>query len=185
MKYILLLALVITISSYNMDRARTICRELKRQGYTNAGIAGVLGNLEHESHLDPGKYQDSFKDDVGLSDKEYVRRVNSGKYPKDKFVYDEVGFGLAQWTYWEYKQYLYNTCRGKYGNVAHFGCQLDYLIKGIQKKTALINILTKNNNVDYCTEKFLNLYERAEDPQLQSRKNYANDYYNQLVSRGC
>ena len=60
-------------------------------------------------------YEDSYKKKVGLSNQEYVNRVNDGRYSEYKFVHDSVGFGLAQWTYWTRKQSLFNYCKGKIG----------------------------------------------------------------------
>ena len=66
---------------------------LKDNGLTDAGAAGLMGNLYAESTLKSVIYENSYKKSIGLTDQEYVDKVNDGTYTN--FVNDKVGFGLA------------------------------------------------------------------------------------------
>ena len=79
MKYILLAFLIIGISSYSANE-QTVWNFLTSQGLTNAGAAGLMGNLQAESGMRSVVYQDSYKPSVGLTDQQYVDQVNSGAY---------------------------------------------------------------------------------------------------------
>ena len=74
------------------------------KGLTPAGVAGLMGNLYAESGLNPKNLQNTFNTKLKLSDEEYTKRVDNGKYTN--FVYDKAGYGLAQWTYWSRKKAL-------------------------------------------------------------------------------
>ena len=84
---------------------------LKKEGFSDFGVAGLMGNLDAESALRPNNLQDTYSRSLGLSDAEYTARVDNGTYTK--FVHDEAGYGLAQWTYWSRKENLLNYAKSK------------------------------------------------------------------------
>ena len=144
-----------------------------------------MGNLKAESKLESVIYQDSYKRKIGLTDQEYVNRVNDGRYSEYKFVNDGVGFGLAQWTYYTRKQSLFNYCKGKIGDL---NCQLNFLISElkINEYKSVNSLLRSSNNIRECTLKVLFKYEQPADQgeQTQTKRiNFANDIYN-TYSRG-
>ncbi len=96
---------------------------------TKEGAAGLMGNLKAESGIQSVIYENAYKSKIGLSEQEYVNRVNIGTYSEYNFVHDAVGFGLAQWTYYTRKQALYNQCKGRIGDM---GCQLTYLLAELE-----------------------------------------------------
>ena len=87
----------------------TIWRFLKSQGMTDAGAAGLMGNLFAESGLNPKNLQNSYEKKLGYTDATYTAAVDSGTYTN--FVRDSAGYGLCQWTYWTRKQALYAFCK--------------------------------------------------------------------------
>ena len=180
MKYILLLALIIGISSFTNNEV-TVWKYLIGKGYTKAGTAGLMGNLKAESGVRSVIYENSKKSKIGLSDEEYVRRVNNGQYSKSQFINDKAGFGLAQWTYYTRKEALYNTCPRKIGELK---CQLDYLDSELRNYyTSLYKFLRSSNSVRDCTVKVLKEFERPADQGTgvqNTRTSYANNYFNGL-----
>ena len=94
MKYILLIALILGISSYNGNE-QFVWNYLRNSGLTKAGAAGMMGNLYAESGINSVIYQNSYKGRIGWTDQQYVDYVNSGAYSEYSFVHDAVGFGLA------------------------------------------------------------------------------------------
>ena len=180
MKYILLIALIVGISSFT-DAEKTVWRRLTGDGLTKAGAAGMMGNLKAESGVKSVIYETAYKKKVGLSDQEYVNRVNSGAYSEYTFVHDQVGFGLAQWTYYTRKQALYSKCRGRIGDL---NCQIDYLLYELRNSfSGIYSKLKSSNNIRDCAVTVLKKFENPRD-QGQSVQDYrtrlATDYYNGL-----
>jgi len=100
---------------------------LKNQGFSDYGVAGLIGNLYAESGLNPINLQNIFENKLGLSDTAYTLAVDSGTY-KD-FVHDSAGYGLAQWTYWSRKQGLLDAANAEGKSVGDLEIQLGYLIR--------------------------------------------------------
>ncbi len=80
---------------------RAIWDFLKEQGATDAGAAGLMGNLFAESGLYANNLQNTYNTKLELSDEIYTMMVDSGVY--DNFVNDGAGYGIAQWTFWSRK----------------------------------------------------------------------------------
>ena len=72
------------------------------QGLTEAGAAGLMGNLYAESALNPKNLQNSYEKKLGHTNDSYTAAVDNGTY--ENFVHDCAGYGLAQWTYWSRKE---------------------------------------------------------------------------------
>lgn len=105
---------------------RIIFDLLREKGYSADAACGILGNLHVESGLKPNNVQNSFEKQFG-SDAEYTAMVNSGKYSKDQFVKDSVGYGLAQWTYWSRKEGLYIYCMTHSKDISNLNDQINFL----------------------------------------------------------
>ena len=91
------------------------------------GVAGLMGNLYHESALSAINLQGSYEDYLGYSDTSYTQAVDNGSYSSSKFIDDEAGYGLAQWTYWSRKEKLYNYCQSKNSSIGNIITQLEFL----------------------------------------------------------
>ena len=125
------------------ENEKIVWNFLKREGLTNEGAAGLMGNLQVESNVRSVIYENIFKDRLGLTDQQYVDKVNDGSYAN--FVYDQVGFGLAQWTYFSRKQALLNHCRGRIGDL---NCQLEYLMIEFRNDfSGILSFLKSSNDV--------------------------------------
>lgn len=168
MKFLVIL-FIIPISLSLPKNADAIKSYLLKQGYTKAGVAGLMGNLEAESALNPRVYEKSKHKRIGLTNEEYIQKTNDGTYKN--FVNDRAGFGLAQWTYWSRKQALLNSCRGK---IADLNCQLGYLVQELKSDfRAVYNKLTSSNSVDECCDVVLLKFERPAHAQAQVKKRRA------------
>lgn len=84
-----------------MANEKIIWDFLKSNGLTNAGAAGLMGNLFAESSLLPTNLQNTANKKFNLTDAEYTQKVNDGTYTN--FIHDGAGYGLAQWTYYSRK----------------------------------------------------------------------------------
>ena len=78
-----------------MNTEERIWSFLKAQGLTDAGAAGLMGNLYAESGLRPNNLQNSYEGKLGMADAEYTERVDSGSYTN--FAHDCAGYG----GYWD------------------------------------------------------------------------------------
>ena len=176
MKYILFIALLLSASC---DNSSTIWNIL-RPYFSKAGTAAIMGNLEAESNLQSVIYQNSYKGSVGLTDQQYVDQVNSGVYSEYNFVHDQVGFGLAQWTYYSRKQGLYNACKANSPyNIGDLYCQANYIITELRnEKGKLYNALTKEDDLKTLTSRVCKEYEQPAVNNIDTRYSYAQKWYN-------
>ena len=182
MKYILFIFLIFGITCAT-ENEKIVWDFLKGEGLTDAGAAGLMGNLQAESNIQSVIYENVFKPQIGLTDQEYVDKVNDGTYKN--FVNDQVGFGLAQWTYYTRKQALLDTCKGKIGDLK---CQLKYLM--IEFNTdfkAILAVLKTSTDVKACAIKVMVEFENPAD-QSESKKNFryqlSQNYYNEFTGTG-
>jgi len=153
---------------------------LKDNDLTDAGAAGLMGNLYAESKLESVIYEDKYKKSIGLTDQEYVDKVNDGTYTN--FVKDKVGFGLAQWTFSTRKEALLNKCKGQIGDLY---CQLEYLLEELKKdfKTILNLLKTSNDTYESTIQVLVNFENPADksDTVKNKRYSYSLKYYNKFA----
>ena len=94
-----------------MSNSKIIWDFLKKEGFSDYGVAGLMGNLDAESGLIPTNLQNTYNTSLGLTDAQYTAKVDDGSYTN--FVKDQAGYGLAQWTYWSRKEKLLNYAQSK------------------------------------------------------------------------
>ena len=177
MKYIFFLFFKLVISSFTSNE-KTVWNYLIKQGLTKAGAAGLMGNLKADSSVRSILYEESYKKKLNLSNQEYVDKVNNGDYSEDQFINDNIGFGLAQWTYPTRKKALYDKCKGKIGNLK---CQLEYLVDELKNNYSEVNDLLRSlNDVRECTIKVLTDFEnpkRQDSSVIDYRTKLSNKFY--------
>lgn len=98
---------------------------LRGMGFTPIAAAGVLGNLEAESGIQPNNLQNSYNKKFGMSDEEYTKAVDDNTYTD--FINDKGGYGLAQWTYWNRKKKLYDKAKARGTSIGDVHTQLETL----------------------------------------------------------
>lgn len=139
----------------NMDQmklnAEYIYNGLSAKGFTKESICGMLGNIQTESTINPGRWESD--------------RV--GGHPKGH------GYGLVQWT--PYNKYT-NWCNGDPSTMDNNLERINYEVEnGIQwiktKKYPLTfrQFKTSTDSPDYLANAFLTNYERPRDP-IQPRR---------------
>ena len=135
---------------------------LKKQGFTDAGAAGMMGNLFAESALSPINLQNTYEKKLGYSDSTYTTAVDNGTYTN--FVKDSAGYGLAQWTYWSRKQNLLNYAKSKGVSIGDLNMQLEFLMQELNAGyKPLLNILKTTNSVLEASNGVLLQFERPAD----------------------
>ena len=130
-----------------MSNSKIIWDFLKKEGFSDFGVAGLMGNLDAESALRPNNLQDTYSKSLGLSDAEYTAKVDDGSYTN--FVKDSAGYGLAQWTYWSRKENLLNYAKEKKKSIGDLEMQLEFLIKELKTSytNSVYNILINATTV--------------------------------------
>lgn len=109
-----------------MANEAKIWNYLRSAGLSDAGAAGLMGNLYAESALIPTNLQNSYEKKLGYTDATYTKAVDDGKYTR--FASDSAGYGLAQWTYSSRKAALLSYARSKGRSVGDLDLQLDFLL---------------------------------------------------------
>ena len=147
------------------SNAQIIWNFLKKEGFSDCGAAGLMGNLDAESALQPNNLQNSYNTSLGLSDEEYTKRVDNGTYTN--FVYDSAGYGLAQWTYWSRKQNLLNYIKSKGKSIGDLTSQLEFLVKELKENytNSVYNVLKNATSIQEASNAVLFKFE---NPAVQN-----------------
>jgi len=192
----LILALVLMLSAFPVIPAQAASNEekiwnyFKKQGFTDASVAGIMGNLEAESGFRPNNLENAAEKKSGYTDAEFTKAVDNGSISRAEFkkstkfgVYSNgsYGYGLAQWTYPSRKVGLYDFAKSKGVSIANLQMQLDYIMKEIKSSyKSLLSYLAKETDVADACLKFHNVYEGSADTasRLTGRINKAKAIYN-------
>lgn len=96
------------------------------------GVAGLMGNLEAESNLNPLCKTGG---DKSISGKQYAEMVDNEEIDREHFIQDEVAFGLVQWRYWSRKDSLYAIWLAQRAgtSIGDLDFQLEYLLFEIEE----------------------------------------------------
>ena len=129
------------------------------------GVAGLMGNLQAESNLSPNNLQNSYETSLGYSDESYTDAVDSGLYTETQFVYDEAGYGLAQWTFSTRKQALYDMWKSSgYPSIGSIGLACDYLWYELEHSYAdVLSVLKSATTIREASDKVLHDFENPAD----------------------
>lgn len=146
---------------------------LKKEGFSDFGVAGLMGNLDAESDLRPNNLQDTYSREFKLSDIEYTTKVDNGTYTN--FVHDEAGYGLAQWTYWSRKENLLNYAKSKKKSIGDLEMQLEFLIKELKTSytNSVYNILKNATSVQQASDVVLMNFERPANAASKKKERAA------------
>lgn len=150
------------------------------EGFTVEAICSLLANIQGESAFRCDNAEDRINRVV--SDEEYIRRADAGEvtYGGKNFIYDAVGFGYAQWTYWSRKKYLLEFCKGRGVSVADHAAQKEFIFVEMKRDFPAIYSLCKaSHSIDECMEKLVKVWENPADNNaaLRERLPYARAWY--------
>ena len=141
-------------------------------------VCGIMGNLKAESALKTNNLQNSFEHKYG-NDEDYTRKVNTKEISKDSFIYDSAGYGLAQWTFWSRKKFLYENTVEKGLSIDDLQGQVNTIIQEL-KIYKLYDVLLSCKDVKMASDLILTQYEK---PANQSttvsniRAKYSEEFY--------
>lgn len=159
-----------------------IWKFLKSKGFTDFGVAGLMGNLYAESGLSPINLQNSYEKKLNFTDQSYTQAVDNGSYTN--FVKDAAGYGLAQWTYWSRKQNLLNYARSIGKSIGDLDMQLEFLCKELSGYSAVWKTLQSATSVFEASNAVLLQYERSANQSeavQNKRASYGQAYYDEFA----
>lgn len=159
-----------------------IWKFLKSKGFTDFGVAGLMGNLYAESGLSPINLQNSYEKKLNFTDQSYTQAVDNGSYTN--FVKDAAGYGLAQWTYWSRKQNLLNYARSIGKSIGDLDMQLEFLCKELSGYSAVCKTLQSATSVFEASNAVLLQYERPANQSeavQNKRASYGQAYYDEFA----
>lgn len=149
------------------------------------GTAGLMGNLQKESGLNPKNLQNSFQAKLGHTDDSYTEAVDNGTYTN--FVRDSAGYGLAQFTFWTRKQNLLNFVRSKKVSVGDLETQLLFIWKELSESyKSVLTALQTATSVRAASDIVLTKYERPADQgvaEQEERADYGLNFYQKYANK--
>ena len=158
---------------------------LKNKGLNDYGCAGLLGNINAESAVDPNNLENIGNSRLGMTDAQYVSAVDNGGYTN--FVHDAFGFGICQWTWWSRKKALYDFAKSKNKSIADLETQLEFLYKELSESYPTVLLTLKNaTSVLEASNSVLLKYECPADQStsMQNRRaSYGQTYYDKYAGK--
>jgi hypothetical protein len=142
------------------SNAAIIWRYLMNKINNPYGVAGLMGNLQAESGLNPKNLQNSCEKKSGYTDQTYTLNVDNGTYTN--FATDKFGYGIAQWTSQGRKLGLMQFKGNK--SIGDLNMQLDYLWKELTTSyKVVLNTLKTSQSIKEASDIVLTKFERPLD----------------------
>lgn len=99
----------------------------KEKGLSDEASAALIGNIYSESALNTMNLENTYETLWGYTDASYTADVNNGSYSRERFISDQAGYGLCQWTSAYRKAQLYDMA-GSHGVSIHdIGIQMEII----------------------------------------------------------
>ena len=158
-------------------------------GMTPFGAAGLMGNLEAESGINPGIVEGLLAKKLGTTSAQYTADVDSGKISKNDFLHPlgkQYGYGLAQWTSPGRKQGLYDLVKSRSVSIADTKSQLDWLLQELQSSSyaPVYNVLKSASSVKEASDVVLHKFESPADQSSaveSKRASMGQNWYNKYA----
>ena len=169
------------------NNAEKIWNFFKDRGLNDYGCAGLLGNMNAESALNPMNLQNNGNKNLGMTDEEFTAAVDSGAYAKDTFIHDGYGYGIVQHTYYTRKKALYEFVKSAGKSIGDLETQLLFVYKELTENyKSLVTTLKTATSVLEASNAVLLKYERPADQSetVQKRRaSYGQSYYDKYANK--
>ena len=166
-----------------MSNALIIYNRLRTAGITHAGALGLLGNFKAESGLEPNRLQGDFSPTRSLS-RSYTADVTAGRISRTQFARDQKGYGLAQWTYFNFstgegrKLNLYDFWKKSGKALDDPELQTDFALHELRTEgqyASLWKLLCTTDDIYTAVDKVCRLYEQPYYCNTDARFRYAKE----------
>ena len=174
------------------DYMPIIWNRLMTEFQNEKGVAGIMGNLYAESGCTPYACQPTRPYDVCMT---YIDNLNYHRISKNDFVYHgcsatggvastQLGFGLAQWTYYSRKDGLYDFMFNNGTDIGDLENQIAYVIQEITSNSAMDSVVRNATDINTVSNYILFNYENPDNKSLavqEKRQGYCSDIYDNYV----
>jgi len=152
-----------------------VYRILRAAGLTHEAALAMMGNWEKESLFTPCRKQGDLSD-AALPSQQYTAAVTSGAISREQFARDQIGYGLAQWTYFNF-----TTGKGRKLNLYDFWkrsgkalddptMQTDFAVWELKNEfSGVYAELKKSDNLYYCTDLICKRFEMPDFNNVNDR----------------
>ena len=166
-----------------MSNVLLIYNQLRTAGVSRAGALGLLGNWKAESGLEPCRLQNDFSANRIYS-RSYTADVTAGRITRAQFARDQKGYGLAQWTYFNFsigqgrKLDLYDFWKKSGKALDDVSMQVSFALHELTTEAqyaGLWQILRTTDDIWTATDKVCRLYEQPYYCNVDARFRYATE----------
>jgi len=166
-----------------MSNVLLIYNQLRAAGVSRAGALGLLGNWKAESGLEPCRLQNDFSANRIYSHA-YTADVTAGRITRAQFARDQKGYGLAQWTYFNFstgqgrKLDLYDFWKKSGKALDDVSMQVSFALHELTTEAqyaGLWKILRTTDDIWTATDKACRLYEQPYYCNVDARFRYAKE----------
>ena len=166
-----------------MSNALLIFNQLRAAGVSRAGALGLLGNWKAESGLEHCRLQNDFSANRIYSHA-YTADVTAGRITRAQFARDQKGYGLAQWTYFNFstgqgrKLDLYDFWKKSGKALDDVSMQVSFALHELTTEAqyaGLWQILRTTDDIWTATDKVCRLYEQPYYCNVDARFRYAKE----------
>ena len=175
-----------------MSNALLIFNQLRAAGASRAGALGLLGNWKAESGLEPCRLQNDFSANRIYSHA-YTADVTAGRISRAQFARDQKGYGLAQWTYFNFstgqgrKLELYDFWKKSGKALDDVSMQVAFALHELTTEAqyaGLWQILRTTDDIWTATDKVCRLYEQPYYCNVDTRFRYAKELEEEIQDTG-
>ena len=172
-----------------MSNVLLINNQLRAAGVSRAGALGLLGNWKAESGLEPCRLQNDFSANRIYS-RSYTDDVTAGRITRAQFARDQKGYGLAQWTYFNFstgqgrKLELYDFWKKSGKALDDVSMQVSFALHELTTEgqyAGLWQILRTTDDIWTATDKVCRLYEQPYYCNVDTRFRYAKEIEAEIV----
>lgn len=158
-------------------------------GMTDAGAAGLMGNLFAKSGIIPNRVeilclQRLKEHGKNYTDQTYTAAVDNGNITREEFLHPlpgkVYGYGIAQWTSPDRKGNLYDYCMGVRKSIGDLKSQLAFLVSELAMQyPQVLKTLQSAVSVGEASDSVLMNYEQPANASSMSemRASYGMDFY--------
>ena len=166
-----------------MSNTLLIYNQLRAAGVSRAGALGLMGNWKAESGLEPSRLQNDFSANRIYSHA-YTADVTAGRISRTQFARDQKGYGLAQWTYFNFstgqgrKLELYDFWKKSGKALDDVSMQVAFALHELTTEAqyaGLWQILRTTDDIWTATDKVCRLYEQPYYCNVDTRFRYAKE----------
>ena len=171
-----------------MSNEQLIYNLLRKAGMTQAGALGTIGNWKAESGCEPCRLQNDFFS-YRTASREYTARVTSGAISRQEFARDQKGYGLAQWTYFNFqtgqgrKLDLYDFWKQSGKALDDLSMQVSFALHEMATQaqySTLWQLLRTTNDLWTATDKVCRIFEQPYYCNVDTRYRYAKEIEAQI-----